>query len=475
MSTKSQTEIREDVDKNLASYLPTFGAPADSHGSDLIDAVVKQIADGNTELAVVQKTASVDYPLDVEDDDVDALATTWNLTRRGGVPATVTVTFSRRTAPTSNIVIGNSTGGGGVVIAAPTLSSGVQVSFVTTETVTMPISVTKDTATNLYSITCPAECLQIGTIGNVPAGTITQIQSSAPGMDLVVNNTASGGGKEEESNEELTTRIRLKAQGLHPGIDGGLRSKALTVLGVIDAIAVGPSDASAVRDLNGGSVDVYVLGEHLVAKQQSFVYTTSQNQVTIDQRPATDVIGLVGLVGSSQYSFVRGVDYQFQQDSGTLAGSASSLDMIVWLGNTVPDAGSIATLTYISDSLIADVQAEFDDETSTFISANVLAKRSTKVIVDVSMQVVKLSGFVASAVKNSVSTALTTYVNALGLGVNLQQSDLVAAVAAVEGVDRVVLPLSTLARRGSTGASDVVASDLEYLRVDDTSVVITVS
>lgn len=71
------------------------------------------------------------------------------------------------------------------------------------------------------------------------------------------------------------------------------------------------------------------------------------------------------------------------------------------------------------------------------------------------MRVEVLSGYNPTNVTDTVNTAVTTHLENLQLGNEIQQSDLIALAEAVPGVDSVVLPLTTFTvTREVSGISD---------------------
>src|SRR5262249_45559273 len=110
-----------------------------------------------------------------------------------------------------------------------------------------------------------------------------------------------------------------------------------------------------------------------------------------------------------------------------------------------------------------------------FVTADPLAKRATEVLIDVALTVRRESGSDSSVVQLNVQTAISNLVNNLGLGDPVQQSDIVVAVEAADGVDSVVLPITELARRGESGVQDITTTKYEYARVDASSITVTVT
>lgn len=442
----------------------------------VIDAPAQEIGDTYDEVSHVQGTQGVESPDNITTEELDALAYNWNLSRKGAVAATGFVTFSRTTPPSSNIRIGAVDGSGGIIVSTTRKADGSVVSFTTTTTSYLRTDVTQDSRTGLYSVSIPIICNQSGSIGNVDANSIVVISSSVPGISKVTNVIATSGGKDIESNSELAHRVKIKARGLHYGIWGGAKSLALEQSYVIDAEVVGPEDEECVRMPDGGGVDIYILGENLTARQQTARYITGQSEISFSRKPVTDIISVTGFVGLTQRTFTPDVDYEFSQDSTSeYAYSTQSNDKLTWLGNILPNHDTDVLITYRYDKAIYDLQDTLDQDDYKFVGASVVVKRSTEVLVDISVTVTKYSGYETETVENDVITAITNLVNNLELGEGLQESDLVNVIHDVEGVNNITIPLDALHRRGDTGTQDISAAKLEYLRVDSNSINVVVN
>lgn len=83
-------------------------------------------------------------------------------------------------------------------------------------------------------------------------------------------------------------------------------------------------------------------------------------------------------------------------------------------------------------------------------TADVLAKETIPVPVDITATIVKTRGFQTSAVDRGVRTNLASFFAGLSLGESIRQSDIVAEIERTDGVSFVEVPLTKLAR--SAGA-----------------------
>lgn len=107
-----------------------------------------------------------------------------------------------------------------------------------------------------------------------------------------------------------------------------------------------------------------------------------------------------------------------------------------------PDNNTIITVTYTYDSLIATLQALFNSNSNHIVASDILVKDAIEASINFTASILIIPGYVPSTVVSNVETALTNYINALGLGADVVLSELVAITQDVPGVSEV--DLSTL-------------------------------
>ncbi len=477
MAIRTKSDIVTSLTQYLQARFPRIDVTsARPLASLLFDVFAEEIESAYEALDQVQVEQGVSDPATSSTEGMDDLAYNWNLTRRGAVAATGIVTFQKTTAPTATIQIGSQDGTGGVIVGTSRQSTGSVVLFVTTETVFLTTSTTVNPQNGLYEVDAEVECLQLGEVGNVNAGLITVLQSPVPGVGTVTNKISTTGGKEEEDNATLASRIVAKVQGLQPGTVDGLISAAMAEQNVTDATAVGPNDDEFTRTGTGGAVDLVILGQQITSSVQFSTFVTGQNSVTLSNKPATAITSVVAAVGLTQTTLTKDVDYSFSQDTVSAnAYSASSNDHLSWLSGSLPNNNTQVTINYQYDKAVNDIQSILDATDKHFVTADVLVKRATQVLVDIALTVKKSSGYDSTVVQNNVSAAISNHINNLGLGEEVQQSDLVVEIKQAAGVASITLPFTTLARRGSSGVADIEPTKYEYCRVDSTSLTITVT
>lgn len=234
--------------------------------------------------------------------------------------------------------------------------------------------------------------------------------------------------------------------------------------------------------------------------------TTGPQTFVLINQPALSVASVTGVVGSLPYVFVAGTDYVFVENPNVLfAGSTEAASYIQFgvktfftiasvpdgfhltvsstsgmqTGDTItqggfnttvvtvvnstsvsvtssagfvaglayftgflPDNNTVVTVTYTYDSLIATLQALLSSDANEIVGSDVLVREAVEALIDVTASILVLPGYVPASVVAAVQTNLTVYLNGLGLGVNIDLSDLVVVIELTPGVDEV--DLSTL-------------------------------
>ena len=233
---------------------------------------------------------------------------------------------------------------------------------------------------------------------------------------------------------------------------------------------------------------------------------TGPQQYVLLNQPAVSVGSVTGIVGGLPYTFVPGTDYQFVLNpnslyaGSTLAGSYIDFNSVTFFnitnvtdgthfivnttsgmnpGDTIkqgafsttittvtdtthivvgstagfatgsatftgfkPDNNTVVTVIYTYDSLIATLQALLNNNSNHIVGSDVLVLEALQALISVTMSIVIIPGYVPATVVSNVQTALTNYINGLGLGAVVVLSEIVAIAQNVAGVSEV--DLSTL-------------------------------
>jgi uncharacterized phage protein gp47/JayE len=386
---------------------------------------------------------------------LDQLATNYNKTRKAAVTATGVVSFYRQNPLTS--------GETGNVI-----SSGIEVytNSGITYRVTSDVPYTNiyyDPNYNVYMIDVPIQSQSPGSPGNTTEFTITNLRSAVSGFANVTNKLPVTNGLDQESNEDFANRMKAEISGNNWGTPNGIKSTVLQQFPHLsDLLVVSAGDPIMFRDSGwGGRPDVYLLERNW--QLYSLVVPYNGEQVTYigGNRPISAGHSITSSEG----------EFTFYADSTSLeAGSVRSRDYIVWIVKPVGPYPKDITLTYFYDKNVTDVQTFLtSDDRNT--GADILTKQSTEILVDVFFELVIFPGYTFATVVDNIRTVLVNFIDGFLLGTSLEQSDVINQIYTVEGVDRVVLPMSKFNRAELTGAVDrVVANKNEYIRLNVLSV-----
>lgn len=106
---------------------------------------------------------------------------------------------------------------------------------------------------------------------------------------------------------------------------------------------------------------------------------------------------------------------------------------------TKPDNNTIVSVTYSYDSLIPILQASLDNNSNHIVGADILVLEALVASINFTAAIGIVPGFIPASVITNVQTALSTYIDGLGLGAVLILSELVSVMTAVPGVGEVDL------------------------------------
>jgi uncharacterized phage protein gp47/JayE len=118
--------------------------------------------------------------------------------------------------------------------------------------------------------------------------------------------------------------------------------------------------------------------------------------------------------------------------------------------NNLPDNNTVVTITYTYDSLMATLQALFNNNSNHIVASDILVREAIEAFINFTAGILIVPGYVSSSVVANVQTALTNYINGLGLGAVLVLSELVTIIQDVPGVSEV--DLSSLVLQSVEGA-----------------------
>lgn len=384
--------------------------------------------------------------------DLNNIAANFGMTRLPGTQATGIITLRIRNYTTSSPII---TVPSGTTVSTLSTSSAPAVAFATTSQIQFIPSLAPsyfNPATGFYEQNVGIIAQSIGTSGNVTSNTITALVGSGLGIDAVTNTAATSGGTNTESNTAFANRIMIKLTGNNVGTPNGIISLVLTNPNVIEASIVGPNDPDMQRNQFGGSVNVNIQGQVLITTSDSPIYTTLGNQnFVLNNQPVTSISSVTGVVGGLPHTFIGppggtgiGTDYNvFINPNSLFQGSVEAGSYIQWnTTGTKPDNNSIVTITYTYDSLIPTLQALLDNNNNHIVASDILVMEAIQALINFTASITVVPGYIPATVATNTATAISQYINGLGLGAVIALSDLVAIAENVPGV--AIVDLSTL-------------------------------
>lgn len=190
---KTSSDISESIRANLRVLDPDISTSPLTPERKIIDTVSEVIAEANVDQYIQNYQFDIDTKVG---SDLDKFVALFGFARQGGRRATGTVTFSRSTAATFDVIIP-----AGTQVVKPATSVSNAVIFQTTTSVTLYAGTT--------SVDAPVSCTVVGPIGNVPAFSIITLATvSGVNVSSVTNATATTGGTSIEDDAAL--RIRFK-------------------------------------------------------------------------------------------------------------------------------------------------------------------------------------------------------------------------------------------------------------------------
>lgn len=189
-------------------------------------------------------------------------------------------------------------GAEGTQITANNLTVGTKdnIAFIPSETKGIDVS---------GQVIVPLIAVDYGTIGNVPAGTITEIITPIAGVDSVINEDATSGGRNAETDEEFRSRYYDSTSKAGASTIDSITAALLNAEGVRTAIV--KENASMVVDANGRPpkcIQCYVLGGVRSAVAQA-IFSTKPAGIEAYGTETETVTDISGRQHTIKFSFAQ--------------------------------------------------------------------------------------------------------------------------------------------------------------------------
>ena len=478
MAIRNLTQIVSDAIAFIQSKIPGLSTLPGTVARDVvIESPAQEFNRAYQELGRISLTQNFENPDSFINDELANRAADVGLTHLPGTASTVPVVFRTPTL-TADITINVGT----QISTSPTQLFPDIISFRTVSTgqfllVNAPSYL--NPLTGLYELEINVQAEATGSGGNVSAGAINTITTNITGAPslTVINNLAASGGADGESNTSLAQRIRTKLAGNNVGTENGVLSLIRTNSLVLDSLIVKPGDPELLRNQFGNSFDIVLIGEILRETAEAHVFNPSILDVPLSRQPARIVSLIKGIVAGNPFTFTEGIDYTVSIDNTSMfVGTTEALSKITFLGTgSLPDNGSTIIITYTYNELISNLQSTVESDINKIIGADPLVKEATKVLIQISATIRTFSGYTHADVATSATTAVSTLLSNLKLGIPVDQSDLIVAIQDTPGVDAVDIPITIAVKRpadpGFIFVSNVSISRTEYGRPDTITIV----
>jgi hypothetical protein len=449
-------------------------------------------------VALSQSISNANY---MTQQELDNLLSNFGIVRRGAQKAIGQVTFYTSSLPSQTVTIPKNTSLG--TNLAKTGSR--EVTFSTRYDVSFDPSVQStyyNINTGFWEITVDIIADEGGTESNVGGYTITKVRNVNIPFQ-VTNKFPTTGGVDQESNQDFAVRALNIVLGSNAGTENGYRGLALSQDNVLDVLVVGPGDALMTRDGGyGGKVDLWIVPATAgydslsPSSDSSLAYnwdlSAAFNQgyrfdfpkLPLDASVPVSILGTTGPSGSltnvtlfesrnpapvgTAYVNPSGTGYHYtvyKADNLDTAGSVYANDYIIWnpdemeylrqfnpsgtpfTGNTLS-----TSISYSYTKVVEDLQNVLDSADNKILTADVLAKEAIQLLVDVTMSIKLFPDFKTTTATeqltvSNVQAAIIETINNIQLGNVVQESDIIAAAANVEGVDQVVISSVIVTKR----------------------------
>jgi uncharacterized phage protein gp47/JayE len=408
----------------------------------------------NDSLPRVFGVSTVDEAAALMSAQIDLFAGNYGVVRNGGSFGAGAVSLIFSSGGTQTVVAGS-------VVRTPGTPA---IRFVTTQTFTgTPVLVG-----GVFKVVVPIRAAVVGTDSNVPAHNITVVEGGVTGLLAVDNESDIAGGADRETDKSVLDRVINEFQGNSVDTLEGVRNVVLDA-GAFDAAVFRVGDPVT---RNRPGPDVLAISEQadLVTDIFTFEATHLAGYVPTVQPLNTLNPAVLSIAGHPACQFL------VVPDTSVNERSARAQDRVVFFGADVPVIGESVQFTYAANKQIAEFQDLFAAPNPQLFF-DVLVKTAIRVDIAIGMNVVLFTGVDGSGVTPVIQSTLLSLVNNLKMGESLNQSDVIAAVEAIPGVNRVNLPLNFFGLAGASGRvvlNTIEADVTEYLRLMSANLTFTV-
>ena len=243
-TTYTPPEILNDMDEDTIHARMLAAIPDNldkTYGGFVYDFTMPSAIEKADAMILLNEVIQLFFPEWSSGEFLDKLGRAVALTRKSATAAETTLKITG----TANTTIPE-----GFVFSTAATAISDNIEFVSTEEITLDPNGEGE---------IPVMCTEAGTVGNVPANSITLMSSPVSGISSITNEAAATGGTDEETDEAFSTRIierERDGENSFVGCDADYKRWAMEVDGVGAAIVVpewdGPGTVKViVMDANG--------------------------------------------------------------------------------------------------------------------------------------------------------------------------------------------------------------------------------
>jgi len=442
MARKSFSNIVQSMIDFLRILHPSVDTKEGTFTRDIVvDPVADALDNFYAELDIVSNGQSPDL---ASDDDLVTLAENLQLERKAAVQAIGTVTFYNKTGVTATIPAGT------IVSSKPGADVSAQ-QFVTLQTILISNPGSFNPDRGQWEAVAPTRALVGGSQANVDAEAISVMITPISNVAGCFNEDAITTGEDEETIDSLKQRIKSTLAGNNVGTKAGYYNQVTKNLNVTDALVI-EAGSPYVQRSSFGAVDILVRGGVPTQAIDSFIYHTGTAYHIFTQQPVHlfTQSGSFSAIGSVTGILVDGINYVVIKDTDIYGGSVQGRDQF-YFGSGLTNGENI-TITYTYNSLISTLQAAVEGDSAKTVCVDILVKEAKTRLIDITATIQLFAGYDVTDVSTRTQTAITNALNDYLIGAEVQQSDIIAIIAAVEGVDDVLVPLTKFQENSLTGS-----------------------
>jgi hypothetical protein len=430
---RSTEQIEQAIKEDIRDNRPDFDLESGPMHDVVVTPQVSLIKKVEDDIEHASELTSLKYWDQFSTTELDDFAGTYGITRLQGLKGRTIIAFVMYNKPQSDINIP-----AGTIVSLPPDQkiNGESFNFATIDAIfyhAVECDQFCQASGNIkkWIFTTPAQAVKAGSYSNgVQPRKLTHC-TLVTGIGEIYNTITTRGGTDIEDNEHFANRILsimgynsiLTPEGLKKFIYDSFPDQ------VIDITVVKGNKVARAPNVKQ-AIDIYVIGEYMKSKEETFTYDGSRKYKMIMQ-PALDISSVVGNI-----NYAVNTDYRLSKDiasfylpglnnftqEGAVSGSIKSNDSLVWnltTGGNIPTVSESIAIKYAYNALIRDIQEKLQDELD-FIAVDVLVREGIIVPIYMGFTVtLKSISYDSNTVYQNIVTSIQKYINKNKFGDNL--------------------------------------------------------